>query len=86
MYDNKGNKSTYHMTFLLFNGYRHVINNVMTIRYITLSVGTSNIMTTSVTTIQFIREIRVTREDRVCAISPVWSCNITRVAKAYVIK
>ena len=41
------------MTSLLFSGQHHVINNVMTTRYITLSAGTSNVMTTSVTTIHF---------------------------------
>ena len=29
------------MTLLLFNGQRHVINNVMTLRYIPLPAGTS---------------------------------------------
>ena len=33
----------YHMTILLFNGKRHVINNVMTTRYITLLAGASNV-------------------------------------------
>ena len=47
----------YHMTLLLFSEYRHVLNNVMTIRYITLSVGASNVMTTSVTTMQIFIQI-----------------------------
>ena len=40
----------YHMTLLLFSGKRHVINNFMTTHVLTLSAGTSNVMTTSVTT------------------------------------
>ena len=47
----------YHMTLLLFSGQRHVINNVMTTRYITLTEGTSNVMTMSVTTMQIFMEI-----------------------------
>ena len=35
----------------------HIINNVMTTRYIALSTGTSNAMTTSVTTMQLFVEI-----------------------------
>ena len=45
------------MTLLLFSIYRHVINNVMTTRYITLSVGTSYVMTMSVTRMQIFSEI-----------------------------
>ena len=49
----------YHMTLLLFSGQRHIINtgNTMTTRYITLSAGTCNVMTTSVTTMQIFMEI-----------------------------
>ena len=32
------------MTTLLFSGLRHVINNVMATRVLTLSAGTSNVM------------------------------------------
>ena len=49
--------SIYHMTLLLFSGKGHVINNVMTTHCITLSGGTSNIMTTSITTKQIFMEI-----------------------------
>ena len=49
--------SNYYTTLLLFSGYRHVLNNVMTTGYITLLAGTCNIMTTSVTTMQFFSEI-----------------------------
>ena len=45
------------MMLLLFSGYCHVINNVMTTRYTKLSAGTSNFMTTSVTTRQIFIEI-----------------------------
>ena len=40
-----------------FNKIFHVNNNVMTTRYIILSVGTSNVMTTSVTTMLCFIEI-----------------------------
>ena len=47
------------MTLLLFSEYHHVIHvyNVMIKRYITLSVEKSNVMTTSVTTVQIFIEI-----------------------------
>ena len=35
----------------------YVINNVMTTRYIAFSVGTSNVMMTSVTSIQIFMEV-----------------------------
>ena len=44
------------MTLLL----RHVINNVMTTYYITLSAGTNNVVTMSVTTMQFFSKIEQT--------------------------
>ena len=47
----------YHMMLLLLSGYRHVINNVITTHYITIWVGTSNVITTSVTTMQIFIEI-----------------------------
>ena len=48
----------YHMTLLLFSGWRHVVNIVtcMTTHYIILSTGTSNVITTSVTTMQIFIE------------------------------
>ena len=45
------------MTSLLLSGLCHVTNNVTTARYITHSAGTSNVITTSVTTIQIFIEI-----------------------------
>ena len=42
------------MKLLLFGGKCKVINNVRTTRYITLSAGASNVMTTIVTTIMHI--------------------------------
>ena len=48
------------MTSLLFSGLHHVINNVMTTRVLTLSAGTSNVMTTSVTTMHCFIEIMST--------------------------
>ena len=47
----------YHMMLLLFSGLCHVINNVMTTCYITLSEGTSNVMKTSITTMHIFIEI-----------------------------
>ena len=47
----------YHMMYLLFSGQCDVINNVMTTRYIILSVGTRNVMATSATTKQIAIEI-----------------------------
>ena len=44
------------MTLLLFGGVRNVINNVNR-RYITLTTGTSKVMTTSVTAMQIFIEI-----------------------------
>ena len=44
-----------HMMLLLFSGSCHVINNVMTTNYITLSAGTSNVMGISLTTMQIFR-------------------------------
>ena len=44
------------LNLLLFNGYRLVINNVMTTCYITLSAKTNNVMTTSVSTTQILIE------------------------------
>ena len=43
---------TSHMTLLLFSRQRHVTNIVMATRYIALSAGPSNVMRTSVTTMQ----------------------------------
>ena len=58
--------SVYHMALLLFSGELHVINNVMETRII-LSVGTSNVKTTSVTTMQIFIEInkRLRRYNRI---------------------
>ena len=53
----KQGKLSHHMMLLLFSGYPHVINNVMTSCYTTLSAETSNVMTTSVTTIQIFMDI-----------------------------
>ena len=47
----------YHMTLLLFSEKHREINNVMITRYITLPAETSNVMTTSVTTMQIFMEI-----------------------------
>ena len=46
-------KSIYHMMSLLFSGLCHIINNVTTARYITFLAGTSNVMTSSLTTMHF---------------------------------
>ena len=49
----------YHMTALLLNGYRYVLNNDMNTRYIhvTLWAGTCDIITASVTANAFLIEI-----------------------------
>ena len=52
-------KCVYYMTLLVFSGSRHVINNVMTTNYITLSAGTSNVMTMSIQTMQNFRFCRL---------------------------
>ena len=53
------------MMLLLFSGLRHVIKNVMPTRYITLLVGTSNVMTTSVTTMHIIIEINKFEDNKI---------------------
>ena len=50
-------KSIYHMTLLIFSVKSNVINYAMTTDYISLSVGTSSFMVTSVTTMQIFIEI-----------------------------
>ena len=50
-------KIVYHRTLLLFSDKGHVINNVMTTRYITLSAGLSNVIMKSVTTMQIFIQI-----------------------------
>ena len=47
------NTTLYHLTLLLYSEYRHVVYDVMTTRYITLSAGTSNVMTKSLITMQY---------------------------------
>ena len=49
-------KSVYHMALLLFRGLRNVINNIMA-RCITLTAGTSKVMTPSVIAMQIFIEI-----------------------------
>ena len=46
------------MTLLLFSGKHHVINTVMTTRYITLLAGTSNAMTMFVSRMQIFIKIK----------------------------
>ena len=62
---------------------RHVINNVITTCYITLSAGTSNVMTTSVTTMQIFIEINKLQRHIIAFKRSYDKQNLTRVIISY---
>ena len=71
------------MTLLLLKGYCHIINDVMTIHYITLSAGRGNVIRTSMATMQIFIEITNFEGDKIAFKRSYDKQNLTLVVISY---